>query len=81
MKEELVITQLKTLQSKLNVEKAVFPSLQHEKLTKDKINTFVELMVGAYNYNIDIIQKSIDILEEEVEKKNKRKKTTKKDGK
>lgn len=63
MEERIIISELTTIKNKMELEKLVFPSLQHEKLTEEKINQFVETMTKAYDFNINVIQKAIEKLE------------------
>lgn len=72
MEDKIIISELKTIKNKMEVEKLVFPSLQHEELTKEKINQFVETMIKAYDFNINVLKQVIEKMES---------KNTDKDGK
>ena len=72
MEDKIIISELKTIKNRMEVEKLVFPSLQHEELTKEKINQFVETMIKAYDFNINVLKQVIEKMES---------KNTDKDGK
>ena len=68
MEEKIIISELTTVKNKMEIEKLVFPSLQHEELTEEKINQFVETMTKAYDFNINVIKSVIKKMESKSEK-------------
>lgn len=69
---DLEITMLRSMINKMRVEKLVFGSLKHEKLTEEFIDKFVSTMEGVYDKNIEML---------ETIAKNMESKGAKKDGK
>ena len=69
MEDKIIISELKTIKNKMEVEKLVFPSLQHEELTKEKINQFVETMIKAYDFNINVLKQVIEKMESKLAEK------------
>ena len=51
-----MIEELKKLKNKMAIEVLVFESLKHEKLTKDLIDSFVNIMTKNYKDNIAFIE-------------------------
>lgn len=51
-----MIEELKRLKNKMAIEVLVFESLKHEKLTKDFIDSFVNIMTKNYKDNIAFIE-------------------------
>ena len=72
MTKKEIATLLTSIKNKMEIEKLVLPSLQHEELNDEVINKFVETMTNAYNSNINMIKQIIEKLE---------KRSSKKDGK
>jgi len=68
LETQIIISELKTVKNKMEIEKLVFPSLQHEELTKEKINQFVETMMKAYDFNINVLKNAIEKMESKSEK-------------
>ena len=57
MKEVIrMIEELKKLKNKMAIEVLVFESLKHEELTKDFIDSFVNIMTKNYKDNIAFIE-------------------------
>ena len=50
------IEELKKLKNKMAIEVLVFESLKHEELTKDFIDSFVNIMTKNYKDNIAFIE-------------------------
>ena len=50
------IEELKKLKNKMAIEVLVFESLKHEELTKDFIDSFVNIMTKNYKENIAFIE-------------------------
>ena len=50
------IEELKKLKNKMAIEVLVFESLKHEELTKDFIDSFVNIMTKNYKDNITFIE-------------------------
>ena len=72
MTKKEIATLLTSIKNKMEIEKLVLPSLQHEELNDEVINKFVETMTNAYSSNINMIKQIIEKLE---------KRSSKKDGK
>lgn len=68
MEDKIIISELKTIKNKLEIEKLVLPSLQHEELTEEVINKFVETMTKAYDFNINVLKNVIEKMESKSEK-------------
>ena len=51
-----MIEELKKLKNKMAIEVLVFESLKHEELTKDFIDSFVNIMTKNYEDNIAFIE-------------------------
>ena len=51
-----MIEELKKLKNKMAIEVLVFESLKHEELTKDFIDSFVNIMTKNYKDNIAFIE-------------------------
>ena len=51
-----MIEELKKLKNKMAIEVLVFESLKHEKLTKDFIDSFVNIMTKNYKDNTAFIE-------------------------
>lgn len=68
LETQIIISELKTVKNKMEIEKLVFPSLQHEELTEEKINQFVETMTKAYDFNINVLKNAIEKMESKSEK-------------
>lgn len=68
LETQIIISELKTVKNKMEIEKLVFPSLQHEELTEEKINQFVETMMKAYDFNINVLKNAIEKMESKSEK-------------
>lgn len=68
LETQIIISELKTIKNKMEIEKLVFPSLQHEELTEEKINQFVETMMKAYDFNINVLKNAIEKMESKSEK-------------
>ena len=68
LETQIIISELKTVKNKMEIEKLVFPSLQHEELTEEKINQFVETMMKAYDFNINVLKQAIEKMESKSEK-------------
>lgn len=51
-----MIEELKKLKNKMAIEALVFESLKHEELTKDFIDSFVNIMTKNYKDNIAFIE-------------------------
>lgn len=68
MEDKIIISELKTIKNKMEVEKLVLPSLQHEELTEEVINKFVETMTKAYDFNINVLKNVIEKMESKSEK-------------
>lgn len=68
MEDKIIISELKTIKNKLEIEKLVLPSLQHEELTEEVINKFVETMMKAYDFNINVLKNAIEKMESKSEK-------------
>ena len=68
MEDIIIISELKTIKNKLEIEKLVLPSLQHEELTEEVINKFVETMMKAYDFNINVLKNAIEKMESKSEK-------------
>lgn len=51
-----MIEELKKLKNKMAIEVLVFESLKNEELTKDFINSFVNIMTKNYKDNIAFIE-------------------------
>ena len=51
-----MIEELKKLKNKMAIEVLVFESLEHEELTKDFIDSFVNIMTKNYKDNIAFIE-------------------------
>ena len=68
LETQIIISELKTVKNKMEIEKLVLPSLQHEELTEEKINQFVETMMKAYDFNINVLKNAIEKMESKSEK-------------
>lgn len=68
LETQIIISELKTVKNKMEIEKLVFPSLQHEELTEEKINQFVETMTKAYDFNINVLKNAIEKMKSKSEK-------------
>ena len=68
LETQIIISELKTVKNKMEIEKLVFPSLQHEELTEETINQFVETMTKAYDFNINVLKNAIEKMESKSEK-------------
>ena len=68
LETQIIISELKTVKNKMEIEKLVFPSLKHEELTEEKINQFVETMMKAYDFNINVLKNAIEKMESKSEK-------------
>lgn len=55
-----MIEELKKLKNKMAIEVLVFESLKNEELTKDFINSFVNIMTKNYKDNIAFIESIIN---------------------
>lgn len=55
-----MIEELKKLKNKMAIEVLVFESLKHEELTKDFIDSFVNIMTKNYKDNIAFIEDIIN---------------------
>jgi len=69
MEDKIIISELKTVKNKMEIEKLVLPSLQHEELTEEKINQFVETMTRAYDFNINVLKQAIEKMESKLAEK------------
>lgn len=69
MEEKIIVSELTTVKNKMEIEKLVFPSLQHEELTEEKINQFVDTMTRAYDFNINVIKSVIEKMESKLAEK------------
>lgn len=69
MEDKIIISELKTIKNKLEIEKLVLPSLQHEELTEEVINKFVETMTKAYDFNINVLKNVIEKMESKLSEK------------
>ena len=69
MEDKIIISELKTIKNKLEIEKLVLPSLQHEELTEEVINKFVETMTKAYDFNINVLKNVIEKMESKIAEK------------
>lgn len=65
---KIALSMLKSVKNKMEVEKLVFPSLQHEERTDEMIDKFVETMMKAYDFNINVINQVIEKMESKSEK-------------
>ena len=68
LETQIIISELKTVKNKMEIEKLVFPSLQHEERTDEMIDKFVETMMKAYDFNINVINQVIEKMESKSEK-------------
>lgn len=66
--DKITLSMLKSVKNKMEVEKLVFPSLQHEERTEEMIDKFVETMMKAYDFNINVINQVIEKMESKSEK-------------
>ena len=66
--DKITLSMLKSVKNKMEVEKLVFPSLQHEERTDEMIDKFVETMMKAYDFNINVINQVIENMESKSEK-------------
>lgn len=66
--DKITLSMLKSVKNKMEVEKLVFPSLQHEERTDEMIDKFVETMMKAYDFNINVINQVIEKMESKSEK-------------
>ena len=66
--DKITLSMLKSVKNKMEVEKLVFPSLQHEERTDEMIDKFVETMMKAYDFNINVINQIIEKMESKSEK-------------
>lgn len=69
MEEKIIISELTTVKNKMEIEKLVFPSLQHEELTEEKINQFVDTMTRAYDFNINVLKNVVEKMESKIGEK------------
>ena len=72
MEDKIIISELKTVKNKMEIEKLVFPSLQHEELTEEKINQFVDTMTRAYDFNINVLKQAIEKMESKLAEKDRK---------
>lgn len=64
MDDKIVLSMLQSVKNKMEVEKLVLPSLQHEERTDEMIDKFVETMTKAYDFNINVLKQAIEKMEE-----------------
>ena len=69
MDDRIILSMLQSVKNKMEVEKLVFPSLQHEELTEELINQFVETMTKAYDFNINVLKQAIEKMESKLAEK------------
>lgn len=69
MDDKIALSMLQSVKNKMEVEKLVLPSLQHEELTEEKINQFVETMTRAYDFNINVLKQVIEKMESKLAEK------------
>lgn len=67
--DKITLSMLKSIKNKMEIEKLVFPSLKDEKLTDDFIEKFIDTMTKAYEFNIDVLTKSIERIEKKIGEK------------
>ncbi len=69
MDDKIILSMLQSVKNKMEVEKLVLPSLQHEELTEEKINQFVDTMTRAYDFNINVLKQAIEKMESKLAEK------------
>lgn len=70
MDDKIVLSMLQSVKNKMEVEKLVLPSLQHEEnRTEEMINKFVETMTKAYDFNINVLKQAIEKMESKIAEK------------
>lgn len=70
MDDKIVLSMLQSVKNKMEVEKLVLPSLQHEEnRTKEMIDKFVETMTKAYDFNINVLKQAIEKMESKIAEK------------
>lgn len=69
MDDKIVLSMLQSVKNKMEVEKLVFPSLQHEERTDEMIDKFVETMTKAYDFNINVLKQVIEKMESKIAEK------------
>ena len=67
--DKITLSMLKSIKNKMEIEKLVFPSLKDEELTDDFIEKFIDTMTKAYEFNIDVLTKSIERIEKKIGEK------------
>ena len=70
MDDKIILSMLQSVKNKMEIEKLVFPSLQHEEnRTEELINKFVETMTRAYDFNINVLKEVIEKMESKIAEK------------
>ena len=70
MDDKIILSMIQSVKNKMEIEKLVFPSLQHEEnRTEELINKFVETMTRAYDFNINVLKEVIEKMESKIVEK------------
>lgn len=70
MDDKIILSMIQSVKNKMEIEKLVFPSLQHEEnRTEELINKFVETMTRAYDFNINVLKEVIEKMESKIAEK------------